>query len=154
MGLWYRVFGAGAHVPDPAALLAHLNTLGDRVEGRFQEEEAQWWSAEIAFAKDTTPLHLDRFLAAEEGIRAELNSWAAYLETCDYSPQHAPLMERMIQTRQLFTLRRPIDHADEVRVERLCVGLCAWLARRTDGVWQADGQGFFDADGTLLLQEY
>jgi hypothetical protein len=154
MGLWYRVFAARDEAPDPAALLAHLNALGARVEGRFQGEGAAWWSAELGFAEKTTPLHLDRFLAAEEGIRAELNSWAAYLETCDYSPQYAPLMERIIQTKQLFTLRRPVDHADEVLVERLCAGLCAYLARLSDGVWQEDGRGFFAADGTLLLQEY
>jgi hypothetical protein len=151
MGLWYRVFGRREDSVQPGAILAHLNAIA-AVTGRFDGEGEDWLSAEVAFA-DTTPLHLERFPSSEEGIRAELNNWAAFLETCDYSPNHVPLMEQVIQTKQLFTLRRPIDHADEAAVERLCVGLCQFLARATDGVYQADDQGFFAADGTLLLRE-
>jgi hypothetical protein len=153
MGLWYRVFAASDAGVPADAILAHLHGLGAAVAGDFRGDEGGWFAAELRFA-ETTPLHLERFLAGEEGIRGELNSWAAYLETCDYSPNHRALMERMIQTRQLFTLRRPVDAADEVLVERLCVGLCRFLAASADGVWQADGEGFFAADGTLLLQEY
>jgi hypothetical protein len=155
MGLWYRIFGSRPEAPAPGAVLAHLNGpgLGAGVTGHFRGDDRGWFHAEIAFGPGT-PLHLERWLADEEGIRAELNNWAAYLETCDYSPAAAPLMERMIQTAQLFTLRRPLDAADEVLVERLCVALCQLLARETDGVYQADDQGFFAADGTLLVQEY
>jgi hypothetical protein len=149
MGPWYRVFGAGADVPNPAALLAYLDALGLHVEGRFQGDADQWWSAEIVDAEGGATLVLERFLASEEGIRAELNSWAAHLETCEANDQQGPLMERMIQTRQLFTLHPSEDASGD----RLCVAVCGWLARQTDGVWQADGQGFFAADGTLLLRE-
>jgi hypothetical protein len=153
MSLWYRVFGLRPEPPEPAALLSHLGGVA-LVRGRFDGDGRDWYAAELSFADNTTPLHLERFLATEEGIRAELNNWAAFLETCDYSPNHVPLMERVIQSAQLFTLRRPIDHSDEVLVERLCVDLCCHLARVTQGIWQADGQGFFDADGKLVLQEY
>jgi hypothetical protein len=153
MGLWYRVFSANETEPTPAAILEHLQGLGMAVAGDFTGDDAGWYAAVLALGEGT-PLHLERFLACEDGIRAELNSWAAWLETCDYSPNSEPLMEKMIQTRQLFTLRKPIDHADEVRVEGLCTGLCRFLAEATAGVWQADDQGFFSADGTLLLQEY
>jgi hypothetical protein len=152
MGLWYRVFGRSEMPVEPGGILAYLRSLSQSVTGRF-DGEPNWVSAELAFA-DTTPLRLERFLATEEGIRDELNTWAAFLETCDYSPNHVQLMERVIQTKQLFTLRRPIDHADEVLVEQLCVGLCQLLAWATDGVYQVDDVGFFAADGTLLLQEY
>ena len=60
----------------------------------------------------------------------------------------------LFRSRQLFTVRRPIDHSDEILVEQLCVAVCRFLARVTEGVYQADGQGFFTPDGTLLLQEY
>jgi hypothetical protein len=150
MGLWYRVFGANDVLPAPGAI---LEALGGGARGDFADDGAGWYAAALHVG-DGTPLHLERFLATEEGIRAELNTWAAWLETCDYSPQHAALMERVIQTKQLFTLRRPIDHADEVLVERLCEGLCRFLAGATEGLWQADDRGFFAADGALLLQEY
>jgi hypothetical protein len=150
MGLWYRVFGARDVAPTPGEL---LEALGAGVRGDFTGDADGWYAA-VLHVGDGTPLHLERFLATEEGIRAELNSWAAELETWDYSPNHAPLMERVIAAKQLFTLRRPIDHADEVRVECLCEGLCRYLAGFADGVWQADDRGFFAADGSLLLQEY
>jgi hypothetical protein len=153
MGLWYRVFGSSDEAPAPAAILAAFRGLGAEVRGDFTGDDAGWYAADLA-AGAGTPLRLERFLAGEEGIRAELNNWAAWLETCDWSPHAVPLMERVIQTRQLFTLRRPLDHADEVLVERLCVGLCRFLAAVTEGLWQADDEGFFAADGTLLVQEY
>jgi hypothetical protein len=153
MGLWYRVFGRSSAEVPPDRIRQSLARLAVRIDCDFISEEGIWVRAELRFAS-STPLHLERFRSEEEGIRAELNSWAAFLETCDYDPKHASLMERVIQTRQLFTLRRPVDHADEVLVERLCVGLCRFLASETDGVWQADDEGFFAADGVLLLREY
>ena len=93
------------------------------------------------------PLVLECFHADEEGIRAELNSWAAFLETCD-GPHHIPLMERTIRTKQLFTLHDPTDEA-----QHICVTLCQHLATLTAGFYQIDDIGFFDADGTLLVEE-
>jgi hypothetical protein len=41
-----------------------------------------------------------------------------------------------------------------VVVERVCVGLCRFLAGATGGFYQADDEGFYEADGTLLVKEY
>jgi hypothetical protein len=152
MGLWLRVFGKSPTAPVAEELRRCLTGVAP-VTVTFEGDERGWLRAEVRFG-EAAPLLLERFFSDEEGIRAELNNWAAYLETCDYEPNHVPLMERMIQTRQLFTLRRPIDHADEVLVDRLCLALCRFLAAATDGVYQADDAGFFTADGTLLLREY
>ena len=154
MSRWYRIFGRAEQQPTPAALLEYLRELGVAGPLHFHDDEEGWTSVEVPLAEGFSPLNLECFLASETGIRAELNNWAAWLETCDYSPNHAPLMERVIQTRQLYTLRRPLDHADEVRLEKVCVGICCFLATQSDGIYQADGEGFFAADGTLLLQEY
>src|SRR4051794_1075973 len=105
MGLWLRVFSRSAVVPDTGAVRACLNGVAP-VEVSFDGDERGWLRAEVRLG-DATPLHLERFLSDEEGIRAELNNWAAWLETCDYEPNHVALMGRMIQTAQLFTLRRP-----------------------------------------------
>jgi hypothetical protein len=154
MSRWYRVFGTAAEQPRPETLLECLRALGVSTAAHFRGDEDGWTSAEVALADGVAPLVVECFLATEPGIRAELNNWAAWLETCDYSPNHVDLMERVIQARQLYTLRRPLDHADEVRLERVCVGICRHLAATTAGIYQADGEGFFAADGTLLLQEY
>jgi hypothetical protein len=63
-------------------------------------------------------------------------------------------MQRVIGTQQLVTLRRPLDCPDEVALDRLCAAACQFLAGRAGGVYQADGRGFFAADGALLLTEY
>ena len=154
MSRWYRVFGSRTEQPAPAALLEQLHQLGVAAPAHFHGDEDGWTAAEIVLAEGVGALRLECFLVSEPGIRAELNTWAAWLETCDYSPHSTRLMERVIQTQQLYTLRRPLDHADEVRLEKVCVGVCRFLAGATDGVYQSDGEGFFAADGTLLLQEY
>ena len=97
------------------------------------------------------PAAMQRFLAEEEGIRNELNGWAGYLETCEDSPSHLALMERTIQSRQLFTLRRPIEGAEAVG--RACVELSKFLARATEGFYQVDEEGVFEAEGELLVRE-
>jgi hypothetical protein len=153
MNMWYRVFGTNDNQGVPEAILANLHDLGCAVTADFHCDETGWVKAEITFAA-TTPVHVERFLSSEEGIRAELNTWAAYLETCDYSPNHTRLMEHMVQTRQLFTVRRPFDASDEILTEKICLGLSQFLSRTTAGVYQIDGQGFFTPEGLLLLQEY
>jgi hypothetical protein len=60
------------------------------------------------------------------------------------------LMERMIQTAQLFTLQSKEQSA---RAECVCGELCRFLAETTAGVYQIDERGFFAADGALLVAE-
>ena len=91
---------------------------------------------------------LQRYLASEDGIRDELNSWAAGIELIE-SPHQTALMQHMISTRQLFTLRPVSEEWDAA----LCRALCGWLARETGGIYQVDGQGFHSADGELLARD-
>ena len=146
--MWYRIFGSNDTEPTPAALLEHLNGLGAAVSGEFHGEGG-WFGADLVVA-GAVRMVLERFLASEEGIRAELNSWAAWLETCAPEAEQVRLMERMIQARQLFTLQRPDDAEAAGPV---CVALCQFLARATGGTYQIDGRGLFAADGTLLAEE-
>jgi hypothetical protein len=74
MGLWRRVFGRNeTPVPaaDVAALVAQLDAA---VLATFSEDDGVWLRAEFALAPGSTPIHLERFLATEPGIRHELNS--------------------------------------------------------------------------------
>lgn len=154
MSRWYRVFGRAEWQPAKDVLLTHLGTLGVTATPRVEEDTHGWTCVEFPLADGCAPLRVECFLASEPGIRSELNTWAAWLETCDYSPHHVPLMERVIQTKQLYTLRRPVDHADDARLDRVCTGVSQFLAAASDGVYQCDGEGVYEADGTLLLQEY
>jgi hypothetical protein len=157
IGQWFRVFGASDKAVEPAALLEHLQANGFAVTGRFRGDDLGWFAAELLIADDTAVILLERYLAREEGIRPELNSWAAWLETHEGNPHHERLMQQVIATTQLFTLHQPIenveDHETDDDMETLCLTCCRYLAAATDGVYQADHRGFFNAEGTLLVPE-
>jgi hypothetical protein len=152
VGRWYRVFGRNEVQPEPAALVEHLHAEGLAVRPAFRGDDLGWFSAVLTLADGSGGVELERFLTREEGIRGELNAWAAWLETVADDPNSTALMERVIQTKQLFTVRAA-ELTDAARVETVCVAVSRFLARVTDGVYQADGQGFFSAEGTLLLRE-
>jgi hypothetical protein len=152
MSIFYRIFGSSDALPAARDVESCLAAAGAQACFAWMVEGEAWYHGEIAFAAGE-PLVLERWLAEEEGIRGELNAWAAYLETCEHSPQQVALMERAIQARQLVTLCRPEDPDDETLVGRACAALCRHLAQATQGFYQADGAGFFAADGTLLVRE-
>jgi len=144
MAVWYRVFGTSSAMPAPAAILDYLAGSGASVCGDFATDASGWYRADLVV--DGVALQLERYLAEEEGIRAELNSWAAWLETRENASEHVPLMERMIQTEQLVTLGIREESAQ-------AEGLCRFLAEITSGVYQIDERGFFAVDGRLLVAE-
>lgn len=124
------------------------------IEPHFKGDDLGWTGGELRLPGCDTPVYLERYLAKEDELRDDLNAYAAELETMDYSPNNTKLMTHVIQTQQLITLRKPIAAADEVSLERLLLETCRFLATRTDGVYQIDNQGWFAADGELLVQEY
>lgn len=152
--MWYRVFGWGEGDVPPSALAEHLHAAGLPVEPHFRGDDLGWTSGELRLPGLNTPVTLDRYLADEDDIRDQLNAHAAELETCDYSPNAPKLVEHVALTSQLVVLRKPVDASDEVVLENLLIATCRFLASQTDGVYQIDGQGWFAADGGMLVQEY
>lgn len=157
MSQWFRVFGRNDVQLAPAALLEWLHGQGVEATANFRGDDLGWFEANVRFDADTPPLRIDRYLTKEDEIRGELNTWAAWLESTGDTPTHQRLMQHVISTTQLFTLHQPLEDADELesepRVPYRCVDLCRLLARTTDGIYQVDHHGFFDADGTLLVAE-
>jgi hypothetical protein len=143
--MWYRVFGTDPSEPDPSALLEYL---GHGVKGHFHADDAGWFRAELDGAAGQEPLKLERYLATEEGIRQEFNTWAAWVEETGEGAIQIRLMQHLIGTRQLFTFQRPAEFSEE-----RCLDLCRYLAKQCAGIYQVDERGFFDADGRLLLPE-
>jgi hypothetical protein len=149
--MWLRVFGGNLDPVDPDALLAHLRGLGLPVREEFARDEQGWFALDL-FPDEGPGLHVERYQGDGEGIRPELNTWAAWVESTGDGPVQHSLMARLVTAAQLFAVRSTAG-PDAVPDERLGAALCRYLAARTEGVWQADGLGFFDADGTLLLGE-
>jgi hypothetical protein len=151
--VWYRVFCRSADEVPPTALLAKIRDEGLTVEGRFRGDDLGWTAVEIALGQGA-PVYVERYLAAADSIRDDLNTWAAWLETLDYSPNNASLMEHGIQTQQLVTIRKPLDHSNEVKVDRVCRTICLFIAASADGVFQIEDDGWYASDGGLILKEY
>jgi hypothetical protein len=147
MEVRYRVFGAHPIEPAPAPLLEHLQGIQPELTGNFSGDADGWFRAELTYHPKEPPLVIDRFLASEEGIRDELNTWAAWVEVTGEGPIQHRLMRHLIGTAQVFTMSG--TGTDGSR--SICESACRFLAQSTAGIYQTDGRGFFDAHGTLQL---
>ena len=152
--MWHRVFALSAESPPPSALAEHLHAAGLAVVPHFKGDDLGWTAGELVLPGGGSPALVHRYLTDADDLRADLNAFAAELETMTFNPHHADLMRHVIQSKQLVTLRRPLDHADEAALDRLCDETVRLLAARTEGVYQIDGRGWFAAGGELLLPEY
>jgi len=152
--MWLRVFCPTTTEVPPAAIAAELLSRGYTLAPHFKGDDLGWTTGELHLANAGTPLGLARFLTKEDKLRPDLDSYAAELETATHSPHAVPLMERVIQTMQLITIRKPIDHPNESLVDRLSEELARWLALQAGGFYQIDQRGWFDAQGELLVEEY
>lgn len=141
--MWTRVFLRSSDPISPLKLVKHLADIGYSVTPHFKGDDIGWTSGELHL--DGRIIALECYHTREDDIRDELNAFAAELETHDGNRLSAALMERVIQTQQLIALRSPVLFIDDC---------CRFLSREGDGVYQIDGRGWFDADGTLLLTEH
>jgi hypothetical protein len=145
--VYSRVFGLSHDPPDLAALLEHFHARGLAATGSFRGDDLGWTGGAIVLGDVTVTI--ERYLTKEDDLRDDLNTWAGWLETRTDQPRHGELMQHVIGTKQLITLRPPPDGS----ADRLCDEVCRWLAAQTQGVYQVDGRGFVAADGTPLLPD-
>jgi hypothetical protein len=148
--MWYRVFCRSNTEVSPAELLA---AAGSNVQGDFRGDNLGWTAGELSIGSGS-PIRVERYITWEDDIRDDLNTWAAWLETQDHEPNHGRLMEHVVQSKQLFTVRKPVDSPNESAVEDLCRSTSQFLARRADGIYQVEGDGWYGPRGELLLKEY
>jgi hypothetical protein len=152
--VWYRVFGLNDATPALAELVAAIHAAGVVVVPHFRGDDLGWTEGELTCPGGGSPVMLSRYLTTEDDLRDDLNTHAAELETMDYSPANGPLMEHVIRTRQLITIRKPVSHPDESAIETVCEHAARFLATTTEGVYQVDGRGWHATGGELLLAEY
>src|SRR5262245_34859679 len=98
--MWYRIFAASDADIQPAELLEFLHQHGHPFTGHFRGDDQGWYSAELRLPGEEAPVEVQRYLASEKGIRDELNTWAAWLETQTDNPHCDELMRRVVQSRQ------------------------------------------------------
>ena len=151
--MWYRVFGRSDAEVKPDELLAAVQRPGRPVTAAFRGDDLGWTAAEFSLGSGS-PVLVERYLTAADELRDDLNTWAAWLEAQDHEPNHARLMEHVIQSKQLVTVRKPVDSPNESATEDVCRALCQRIAERSDGIYQVEGDGWYSAAGDRLLTEY
>ena len=142
MSTWVRVFGRSEAGPDLDRLCRVLQARVPGLAITSQDGTRGWEHLELRGSSES--LTIERFWRDEEGIRGELQAWAAWLETVPANPHAERLMAHFIQTQQVFTMQ--CDTGTEFAA---MVG--GVLAAEVEGVWQMDGKGVFDAGGELLV---
>jgi hypothetical protein len=135
---WYRVFGSRAEAPDLSRL---------RAVYRLAADEHGWYQVHIPLLWGE--IELNRWQPKDDGIRAELNTWAAWVEA-NAQPELPDLMRHIVTTQQLFTWFIDPTAVDAAAFSDM---LCRFLCEATGGIFQIDGVGFVQPDGTLLVQE-
>jgi hypothetical protein len=151
--MWYRVFCTSEEEPRPEAMMECLRGIGLEVSGTLRTDDQGWFVADFTVNGGVAIMHIERFLAQEDGIRAELNTWAAWAESAHEYPPPTCLMQEIISTKQLFAWQRPASNNPGINIDRACLELCRFLANKINGVYQVDGEGFFSNDGTPLVGE-
>lgn len=145
--MWARVFAERNEAPTPEALIEHVRGAGWGAEAKADADALGWFHLELSSSAGS--ITLDRY-GADEGIRDDLNSWAAWIEI--HAGEHTErLMQHLIGSQQIITLRVLQEVDDDLR--RLLHAMLKFIATATGGVYQVDGEGFFDADGRLLVAE-
>lgn len=152
--MWYRVFSLSREQVPPVQLVEHLHSKSLPVEPHFRGDDTGWTHVDLILPGGGSPVSLDRYLTDIDELRDELNSFAALLETMDYSPNNTRLMEHVIRTQQFLAFRKPLDHSNEALLDTLCEELVEYLAQQTDGVYQIDGLGWYAPHGERLLEEH
>ncbi len=151
MFTWHRVFGSLEKEPPPAELCEELLRHGFAVRPHFRGDDTGWFAARLELGGSSS-LHIGRFLVQEDKLRGDLNSWCAWVETLPASTAHEALLDTFVCTKQLFTLFADAEAEGEA-ASLACSILCRWLAQQTEGIYQVDGQGVFDKQGTLLVAD-
>lgn len=152
MHVWHRVFSLDTPEPDPASLCVEMERDGFRVRPFIRGDDAGWFEARIELIDLGSRLLIERYLVGEEKLRGDLNSWSAWVESQPASEEREAILDHIAGTCQFVTLFEDATEEREATLDPALV-VCRWLARTTRGIYQIDGQGFFDAAGHLLLPE-
>jgi hypothetical protein len=149
--MYYRIFGTNDSPVEPAGVLQHLQNQGYALTAKFRGDGEGWFRVELGYPDADARIDVERYLGSEEGMRAHLNTWAAWLE--EACPDEPRWLQHIISTTQVLTIESFAHSVDEPLVHDVCQVLCRYFAHDTAGIYQVDGAGFFTADGTLIVPE-
>jgi hypothetical protein len=154
MANWIRIFGTNNWRPRASALVEHLLRAGFRIDSDVLGDDDDWEQVTLEDPGTEAPVMLERMPPDSAEVCDEVEPLLEALERMDDVVDVDQIEDVLRQTRQLFIVGIPSGlHSDET-VERLSTTLSQFLAQQTKGIYQVDGEGFYDAKGMLLLEEH
>jgi hypothetical protein len=151
MYTWHRVFGSIEPAPAPAEICEELLRHGLTVRPSFRGDEDGWFAARLELEGSSSSLQIERYLVRTDRLRPDLNSWSAWVENLPANSEREVVLDALISTVQLITMYE--EAAEGEAASPACSVLSRWLAERVQGFYQADGMGFYDRSGALLVAE-
>jgi hypothetical protein len=147
-----RVFAASEAMPQPVDLQRLLGDRGRSASLSVTGDDLGWLAIEFTAGESDATIRIERFLTDEDELRDELDTWAGWVESQPASVIATKLMQQIVSTRQVFTIRviPPLEKLDRSSESET---VAQWLAVVSKGVYQVDGCGFFGASGDILVAE-
>ena len=147
-----RVFAASDSMPQPADLQSWLDEHGHSAPLNVTGDDLGWLSIEFTAPSLDATIRIERYLTEEDDLRDELDTWAGWVENQPECEATTRLMQQIITTGQVFTIRAVASTNDANLITEL-EAIARWYARAAGGVYQMDGRGLCSASGDVLITE-
>lgn len=148
MACWFRIFSPQEQGLEPSRLMDCLDGVFPGIHGKFRADEEGWFQVVLTHEL-LGELPVDRFLSTEKGVRAQLNTWAAWFETKD----RPDLMERMIQVKEILAFELPPEVEPGSEESMPFRALTLAVAQLVAGICHVDGVGFLDTQDQLIIAD-
>lgn len=149
-----RVFARSPHAPAPQAILDHLSSrrFAVRAEsGVYSLDYAGWTSLRLFYAPGRSPLQLERqSLHGDAALSARLRALMdATVDARDRRGRQR-VLDFLAQASQVFELIVPDDFDWHAGRHLVTTELLNYLQKQTDGIIQADEEGYYDRNRVIL----
>ena len=148
-----RVFARSPGAPTPQAIAEHLRRRFEvRVEtGVFSLSYADWKHLHLFYAEGRAPLRLERQslhgdAPLPNSLRALMDATAAAKD----SRGKRRVLDFLAQASQVFELGVPPDFDWHAGRHLVSTELLNYLQKETDGLIQADGEGYYERNRLIL----
>jgi hypothetical protein len=149
---YIRILSASADAPTAGDMAAAAARAGYALAGvrGADPKDPEWRSVDLEYDGDRCPLRIERHLAAVAGDLADVARFSERVGAPGRSKAKKQVREFLAETRQIIALRVP-DHVLDSEDWGLVHALLYFLQPRLNGLIQADGEGFYNGDGKLLV---
>lgn len=148
----HTIYSRKPDIPDPEGLRAELGKAGVEASVSAEPGEAPgWWLLEVGKAEWGAPVLLARCRNDEESLNEELGELLDLIEDeCQGGAQDF-VRDVLLYTVASYQVEVPGELAESESGQAVVQAIARWLCSTTDGLLYAEGAGFYDEAGDLVL---